>query len=408
MVLILSLLSGMFIIKLVIDILNYKHSIQKVPKNTEHIYDEEAYQKWLNYNRDQMKFSLISKSFNFVVLMLFFIFKIFGVMEALTIDLSGSIYIQTLLFMGIYFILSNILSIPFEYYSTFVIEERHGFNKSTKKTFWIDQLKEFILGAVLFGALIFGLQALYITFVDQIWIFILLTWIALSVIMIIMFILNVKVFVKLFNKLTPLEDGTLKTKIDELAKNLGFEIDKISVMDASKRSTKLNAFFSGLGKHRDVVLYDTLIDKMGEDEILAVLGHELSHALNKDTTKMLFQQIVVFGIFAVIIGGILNWTNMYTAFGLSGIHFGFTIILFSVLAEPLNLLLGLPTNYMSRVAEYRADRFGAKHVSKESMIHALEVLAKENFSNLNPHPLYVVLYYNHPTISQRIDSILAG
>jgi STE24 endopeptidase len=405
MILVLGLLSFMFFIKLILSIFNYKHSIQGVPDNVKHIYDQEAYQKWLDYFREQMKFGLVSKTFDFVVVFALLVFKVFGVVESLSIDMTNSIYLQTLIFLGIYFVFSIVINMPFDYYHTFVIEEKYGFNKSTKKTFFMDQLKSFFIVVILIGAGIFGLHALYLVFADTIIIFIVGAWIALSIVMILMFILNTKVFVKLFNKLTPLEEGSLKTKIDALASELGFEIDKISIMDASKRSTKLNAFFSGLGKHRDVVLYDTLIDKMGEEEILAVLGHELSHALNKDTTKMLIGQILQFGVFAAIIGLLLSWDHLYVAFGLTGIHFGFAVILFSILIEPLGMLIGVVTNYISRVAEYRADRFGASHVSKEAMIHALEILAKENFSNLNPHPLYERIFYNHPIISKRIESI---
>ncbi|QWB96309.1 M48 family metallopeptidase [Mycoplasmatota bacterium] len=405
MVFILGLLSFMFLIKLVISILNYKHSIKGVQDNVKHIYDQEAYEKWLSYYRDQMKFGLISKTFNFVLIFGLLIFKVFGVVESLSMDITGSIYLQTLIFLGIYFVFSSIVEMPFEYYHTFVLEEKYGFNKSTKKTFFMDQLKSFLIVIILIGAGIFGLHALYLAFSDTIILFVVGAWLALSIVMILVFILNTKLFVKLFNKLTPLEESSLKTKIDKLASELGFEIDKISVMDASKRSTKLNAFFSGLGKHRDVVLYDTLIDKMGEEEICAVLGHELSHALNKDTTKMLLGQVLTFGVFAAFIGLLLSWDNLYLAFGLSGIHFGFAVILFSIVVEPISMLIGILTNYVSRVAEYRADKFGAAHVSKEAMIHALEILAKENFSNLNPHPLFEFISYNHPTISKRIESI---
>ncbi len=407
MAFILSLISIMFVVRTFISILNYKHSIKGVPENVSHIYDQEAYDKWLAYNRDQMKYGLITRTFNFVLMLLLLVFQVFGYIEQLSNQITDNIYLQTLLFLGIYFVASAIIDLPFEYYQTFVIEEKHGFNKSTKKTFFIDQIKQMLLLFVLGGAAIYGLHALFLNMAN-IWLFIVLAWAAISVVMILIFVLNTKVFVRLFNKLTPLEEGSLKTKIDELAGSLGFEIDKISIMDASRRSTKLNAFFSGLGKHRDVVLYDTLVEKMEEEEILAVLGHELSHALHKDTTKMLIEQILVFGVFAAMIGLILNWSALYTGFGLSGIHFGFSVILISIVMGPISMLLGIPTNYVSRVAEFRADAFGAKHVSKDAMISALEVLARANYSNLNPHPLYVKLYYNHPTIAKRIEAIKAS
>ena len=408
MTLIISLLTVMFLIKFVVDTLNYKHSIQGVPKNVEHIYDQQAYQKWLAYYRKQRKFSLVTQTFDFVLLMVLLLSHSFGFLESLIGNWTSDVYIQTLVFLGIYYIVSVIIDLPFSYYHTFVIEENFGFNQTTKKTFFIDQIKQILLVVILFGALLFGIQALYVNFGQDIWVFVLTAWVSLSVVMVIIFMLNTKVFVKIFNKLTPLEDGPLKNKIDQLASGLGFEIENISVMDASRRSTKLNAFFSGFGKRRDIVLYDTLVEKMEDEQILAVLGHELSHALHKDTIKMLFQQIFMFLIFASFIGLILSSESLYTDFGLSGIHFGFALVLFSVVVEPISMILGVFTNYKSRVAEYRADRFGAKQVSKNAMISALEVLAKENFSNLNPHPLFETLYYNHPSISKRISSINAS
>lgn len=408
MTLIISLLTVMFLIKFVVDTLNYKHSIQGVPKNVEHIYDQQAYQKWLAYYRKQRKFSLVTQTFDFVLLMILLLSHSFGFLESLIGNWTNDVYIQTLVFLGIYYIVSVIIDLPFSYYHTFVIEENFGFNQTTKKTFFIDQIKQILLVVILFGALLFGIQALYVNFGQDIWVFVLTAWVSLSVVMVIIFMLNTKVFVKIFNKLTPLEDGPLKNKIDQLASGLGFEIENISVMDASRRSTKLNAFFSGFGKRRDIVLYDTLVEKMEDEQILAVLGHELSHALHKDTIKMLFQQIFMFLIFASFIGLILSSESLYTDFGLSGIHFGFALVLFSVVVEPISMILGVFTNYKSRVAEYRADRFGAKQVSKNAMISALEVLAKENFSNLNPHPLFETLYYNHPSISKRISSINAS
>lgn len=395
----------MFFIDFIVSKLNYDYSIQGVPKNVNHIYDQEAYQQWLNYYRDHRKFNLKTKAFDFVMIVLLLILQVFGSLEQWVNGITSNIYLQTLGFLGAYYVFSTLINMPFAYYRTFVIEEKYGFNKSTKKTFFFDQMKEFLLITVLVGALMFGLHALFNTFQNHIVLFMLGTWAALSLVMVIIFVLNTKVFIKIFNKLTPLEEGPLKTKIDALASKVGFKINHISVMDASRRSSKLNAFFSGIGKHRDVVLYDTLIEKMGDDEICAVLGHELSHALHKDTLKMLFGQIVTFLIYAGFIGLVLSVNQLYVDFGLTGVHFGFAIILFSILIEPISMLIGIVTNYISRVAEYRADCFGAKHVSKEAMTHALEIIAKENFANLNPHPLFERLYYNHPTISKRIASI---
>lgn len=395
----------MFIFELWINILNVSHSKKEMPESVKHIYDEEAYKKWISYHQEHLVFGIVKKTVSVVLTLSLLIFGLFGTFEAWAMSISGFAITQTLIFLGIYLLIETAIAIPFDFVHTFKIEEKYGFNKTSYKTFVNDQIKNFIVSILIFGTLLAGLQGLYIAFIDHIWIFILFAWLFLSFIMVLMFLLNTKVFVKIFNKLTPLEDGELKTRIDALGNKLGFEVEKISVMDASKRSSKLNAFFSGLGKTRDVVLYDTLLDKLTDDQVLAVLAHELGHATYKDTTKMLFQNILTFGLYAAIIGFILQSSDIYIAFGLSGIFFGFAIILFTILVEPISLILGLLTNGWSRKIEYRADRFAKEHVGKKEMIGALEVLAKENFANLNPHPLYVYIYYNHPTIAERIESL---
>ena len=197
----------------------------------------------------------------------------------------------------------------------------------------------------------------------------------------------------------------MRDKIRALAEKVGFNVKAISVMDASKRSTKLNAFFSGLGKTREVVLFDTLVEKLEEEEILSVLAHELGHAVHKDVPRMLGLQIAMFGLYAVVIGFILQSVALAQAFGLSGVHLGFSLILFSILISPLELILTFPLNYISRKAEYAADGFATEYVGKESTMSAFKVLAQENLANLTPHPLYVLMHYSHPTIPQRLEAI---
>lgn len=403
-IVIIALVASMYVMDLVLNILNVKHSNTKMPDNVKHIYDEEDYKKWSTYNQEHLRFGIVQKTVFTALILGLLLFKVFGVFESVALDVSDSEIFQTWIFLGIYYVIQTIISIPFDYIHTFKIEEKYGFNKTTKKVFVIDQVKNFFLMGALFAGLLAGLQGLYLAY-DSIWLFVALAWVFLAVVMILMFVLSTKVFVKLFNKLTPLEDGSLKEKIDKLALELGFEVDNISVMDASKRSSKLNAFFSGLGKSRDVVLYDTLLDKLSEEQVLAVLAHELGHATYKDTTKMLMQSILTFGIYAALIGLIMQYSTVYLDFGLTGIFFGFGIILFTILMNPISIIIGMLTNGHSRKIEYRADGFAKKYVGKEHMVGALEVLAKENFSNLNPHPLYVKLYYNHPTISERISSL---
>jgi len=395
----------MFIVETYVSILNYQHRNTPIPENVKDIYDGEAYQKWLAYTMTNFRFQMIKHVVTTVFLVILLVFGVFGMWEDIVIRLVGDTTIfQSLVFIFGFVLVSEIIDLPFGYYSTFVIEERFGFNKTKKKTFFMDFMKNLILTGLLLGGVVALLNWIYLIFDDQVWVFILGAWAVLSIVLVAMFLLNT-VIVKVFNKLIPMNDGELKDKIDHLGKKLGFEVNRIFVMDASKRSSKLNAFFSGLGKKREVVLYDTLIEKMSEEEILSVLAHELGHATYKDTTSMLFQRVVMFLLYAVTLGIILQSEGLATGFGLSGIHFGFGLLLFTVFISPLNFILGIPLNYYSRVAEYRADRFAAKNVSQQSMITALKVLAKENFSNLTPHPLYVLLNYSHPTISDRITSI---
>jgi len=404
-ILIIALIAIMYVIDLALTLVNHRHSKQPTPAHARDIYDDEKYTKWLNYSLETLRHGVIVKTVMTVLLLALLAFGVFGLLESWTNAWFAHPIPQTLAFLGVFILFSTLISLPFSYYETFVIEEKFGFNKTTHKTFVLDTLKSLLLTTVLGGGIIALLHWLYLTFIEQLWMFILSAWGALSVIMVILFILNTKVFIKIFNKLTPLEGGPFKERIEAMAGQVGFNVKAISVMDASKRSTKLNAFFSGLGKTREVVLFDTLMEKLKEDEILSVLAHELGHAVNKDVPRLLAVQIAVFGLYAAIIGAILQSPQLAQAFGLSGTHFGFSIILFSILAEPLSLLLGFPMNAVSRRAEYAADAFAAKLAGSAPTLSALRTLAQENLANLNPHPLYVLIHYSHPPIPERLRAI---
>ena len=403
--LIIGLVAIMYGIDLVITLVNYKNRTQPVPEIAQEIYDQDKYNKWLSYFMETMRFEVIVKTFSTVLLLVLLAFGFFGFLERLTVGWFSHPILQTLAFLGVYMLIDMIIGLPFDYYATFVIEEKYGFNKTTRKTFFLDMVKNIALIAVLGGGLTALLNAIYLAFAGRIWLFVLYAWLILTIVMVILFVLNTKVFVKIFNKLTPLPDGELRSQINILAEKVGFNVKAISVMDASKRSTKLNAFFSGLGKTREVVLYDTLIEKLDDQEILSVLAHELGHAVHKDVTRMLGLQIVLFGLYAVVIGFILQSASLAQAFGLSGVHLGFSLILFSILISPLELILSIPINFISRKAEYAADAFAAKLVGKDSTMNAFKVLAQENLANLTPHPVYVWVHYSHPTIPQRLEAI---
>ena len=329
-------------------------------------------------------------------------FKFFPSINNVAVNSSGNDELQVVIFMGLYFAVGFVIGLFTSYYDKFVIEEKFGFNKSTKKTFVLDKIKSLLLTIIFGGGLIYGISALYHNVSSMFFIY---TYISLIAIVLFVNLFYVKLIVPIFNKLRPLEDSELKTRIEELAKSVGYEINKISIIDASKRSTKLNAYFSGFGKFKQVVLYDTLMEKMSDDEILAVLAHEIGHSKYKHTLFNLFQTFIMLSLYIGALVLMLEIPEVSTAFGFEETNFGFSLILFSVFMSPLMIPVQLITSYFSRKHEYQADEFAVQNHKKESMETALKVLGKENFVNLTPHPLYVKLTYSHPPMVERINAI---
>lgn len=384
--------------------LNYSQRTKPLPEAVQGIYDDAAYSKWLAYSMEKLKLGLIQKAVFTLILVGFLGFGGFALLNTFSESVSTNPIVSTLVFIGAFMGLQLIVGLPFEWNDTFSIESKYGFNKTTVKTFWIDQVKGLVLGIVLGGFVLMILQTLYLTFQNAILQFGVWAYIVVSVLTLVMFVLS-KVFVRVFNKLKPVEDPQLKAKVDDLAQKCGFQVKSVYEMDASKRSTKLNGFYTGLGKVGEIVLYDTLIAKMSHEEILAVLAHELGHAKHKDTLRLLAIQNGMMVYYIALITLILSLPELFTPFGFEGVHFGFALILFSILVEPLSLLLGIVSNALSRIAETKADAYAVTMTSKETMGKVLKTLAAENFSNLNPHPVYVMLHYTHPPIAQRLSDL---
>ena len=391
-----------YAISLWLSILNYKNRNAPIPEEVKDIYDEEKYKTWHKYNMANFKFETIVKTLNTILFILLLAIGFFPFIEKLSVDISNQYELQAVIFIGFYFVIQFIIDIFTSYYKTFVIEEKFGFNKATKKTFVKDKIKNLLLTIILGGGLIYGLASLYTKLSSM---FFLYAFLALVIILLLVNILYVKIFISMFNKLTPLEDSSLKTKIEEFAKSVGYEIKKISVMDASKRSSKLNAFFSGFGKFKQIVLYDTLIEKCSEEEIVAVLAHEIGHNKHKHIWSGFLQMSIEIAIYLAVLELFLKIKEFSTAFNFQDINFGFALIMFTVLLTPISLIIGIFTSYISRKHEYQADNFAAVNYNADSMESALKVLARENFSNLTPHPLYVKMYYSHPPTADRIKAI---
>lgn len=401
-IIIYALIGLSFVFDMWLSILNYLNRKAFIPEEVQDVYDPDKYKKWQEYYMESSKFSLIMKTINVIVFLSLLIFGGFVLFNDVAVTLSNNARIQVLIFIGLYYIVSLIIGLYPSYYDTFVIEEKYGFNKTTKKTFIVDKIKGFFLTIIFGGGLIYLLLVIN-DYAGKL--FFIYAWVALVIIILLVNILYIPLIVPLFNKLKPLEDGEVKEAIQEFSANVGYEVTKISVIDASKRSSKLNAYFSGFGHFKKVVLYDTLLEKMSTEQIVAVLAHEIGHSKHKHIIFNLAQSVLMMLLYIGVFVLVLQNDVFSTAFGFESANFGFSIILFTVLLEPVTILLGLLTSTLSRKHEYQADYFASSKFSKHHMEQALKVLARENFANLTPHPMFVKLKYSHPPIVNRIREI---
>lgn len=399
---ILFVLIATFAFEWMMSTLNYKHRTQPIPENVKDVYDPQEYSQWLEYTMLNHRLSNIGSGISLGIMLVLLNSNFFLNVHHWTFQIFESTQLTTLLFLGVYMFISTVINLPFDYVSTFVIDQKFGFNTSTHMTFIMDKIKGLLLTVILGGALSYLLISLYLLFGVS---FIFVGWLILVFVILLVNILYTKVFIRLFNKLTPLEESPLKSNIEAFAQSVGYEVTKISVMNASKRSTKLNAFFSGFGKFKQIVLYDTLLEQCSEDEIVAVLAHEIGHARHKDVIRGFVQSVAMLFIYLVVLVSFFETTLFVQPFGFNEPHLGFSVILFSILMSPIGIVIQLPLSYISRKAEYKADHFAKAHGYGPALISALKLLAKKNFSNLTPHPWVVKLSYSHPPMSKRIEML---
>ena len=394
-----------FVIDTSLDILNARHYGDALPEPLRDVYDETEYLKSQAYKKERFKFGLISSIFSLLLLLAFFFFDGFAYVDALARSLSSHPIIVALIFFGIIMIGSDILTTPFSYYSTFVIEEKYGFNKTTKKTFILDKLKGFLMLAVIGG----GLLALIIWFYDwsgsNFWLY---AWAVIAVFSVFMNMFYAKLIVPLFNKQTPLEEGTLRDKIEAYSKTVGFKLDKIFVIDGSKRSTKANAYFSGFGKEKRITLYDTLINDLEEEEIVAVLAHEVGHYKRHHIIINLVVSTLLTGLTLWLLSLCIDSPLLTQALNIDIPSFHIGLIVFGILYSPISQITGLLMNLLSRAFEYQADDFAKTTYEGAPLISGLKTLSKNSLSNLTPHPAYVFMHYSHPTLLQRFQNIMSA
>jgi len=381
---------------------NRKRMSPSIPPQLEGIYNKDEYAKQQEYQKTNSRFGLYTSLFSFVVLLVILSLGVFGWFDQLLRQyISNEIWL-TLTFFGVIYIINDIISLPFDYYSTFVIEERFGFNKSTRKTFWFDQLKSLLLTAVLGGLILALLVWLYDTLGEYAWLY---AWCAVTVFSLFMTLFYSNIIVPLFNKQTPLEEGELREAIEAFANKAGFAINNIYVMDASKRSTKGNAYFTGFGAKKRIVLFDTLINDLGTDEIVAVLAHEIGHYKKKHTLQGMLISVCYTGVILFLLSLLLGNQDIALALGGKTASFHLGLIAFSVLFTPVSLIIGIFSSINSRKNEYQADAYAADFGLGESLVNGLKKLSVKSLSNLNPDPLYVFFYYSHPTLLQRMEAL---
>lgn len=399
---IIGLLVADFVFERVLEYLNSTRWSDKLPDEVKDIYDLDKYQKQQAYEKVNFGFSLLDSSVSFVVMLLMFLLAGFAWVNQIALSVSAQPILTALFFFGILMLASDILQTPFSIYETFVIEEKFGFNKTTPKTFVLDKLKGYLLGGIIGGGLLALIIYIYQLTTTSFWIY---AWMVISGFSIFMVLFYSNLIVPLFNKQTPLQEGELKTAIEKFSAKVGFKLDNIFVIDGSKRSTKANAYFTGFGSKKRIVLYDTLINDLTINELVAVLAHEIGHYKKHHVIWSLLIGILQTGAILFIFSLFVGRPELSAALGVQTPSFHIGLIAFGILYSPISLILGLVMNIYSRKNEYQADEFAAVNFDAEELASALKKLSIKNLSNLRPHPAYVFFHYSHPTLLQRLEAL---
>ncbi|MCG6881065.1 MAG: M48 family metallopeptidase [Deltaproteobacteria bacterium] len=402
-IIILAILIGDYLLGVVVDVLNVKHLKTDLPAAFSGYYDEEKYRKSQEYLKENTRFGLITDSITTPAVIIFILLGGFNWVDQVAGTLNWGPIATGLVFAGILLFGSQILGFPFSVYSTFVIEEKYGFNKTTPKTFVLDMLKGWLL-AIIIGIPVFSAVLWFFERTGPMaWFY---CWGALTVIQIFLMFIAPVVIMPIFNKFVPLEDGELKGAIEDYAKKQGFKMKGVFSMDGSKRSTKSNAFFTGFGRFRRIVLFDTLISKHTTEELVSILAHEMGHYKKKHILKSIIISILSTGLMFYILSIFMNNPALFRAFQMDHISIYASLFFFGFLYAPIEMILSIFGNMLSRRHEYEADAWAVRTYRRpQSMIAALKKLSVDNLSNLTPHPLKVFLSYSHPPVLERIRAI---
>lgn len=391
-----------YLLERLLDYLNSTYWSDKLPEDLSDIYDEEKYKSSQNYERENLRVSLLTQTISFIIILVILFFKGFALLDDWLREFTSHSILLALLFFGILGLASDLLSLPFSIYKTFRIEEKYGFNKTTIKTFILDKVKGWLMTLIIGGGLLALIIFIYEWQPTYFWLF---AWAAIGIFTIIMTMFYSEWIVPLFNKQKPLEEGELRKDIESFAIQVGFKLKNIYVIDGSKRSTKANAYFSGLGSKKRIVLYDTLIQEHTNEELVAILAHEIGHYKKKHTLSGTVLSLLQMGLMLFILSIFLKNPALSAALGSDHQSFHLGLIAFVLLYSPISTALGIFMNVISRKNEYAADAFAAKYSNGKALQDALKKLSVNHLSNLKPHPAYVFFYYSHPPLLARLKAL---
>ena len=400
--LIIGLVIFNYLFSTVLDFINGKNWRTEIPPVMKDFYHEDKYLKAKNYSKEKGKVSLISSTLSTLITLLFLVFDGYGWLDNFISLYYDIPFLKSGIFFLVLFILSDFISIPFSCFNTFVIEEKYGFNKTTVKTFVLDKIKGYLLTLIIGGVLLFG--AIYIVSLleNGFWVWL---WLSLSVIMLLVNMFYADLIVPIFNKLTPLENGSLRKKIESYTNKVGYSLKNIYIIDGSKRSSKANAFFSGLGPRKTIALYDTLVEKHTEEELVAVLAHEVGHYKKKHVFTSLFLTIFQLGLMCFLLELCLKVGEVSQALGGKEMVFHLGLVAFGILYSPIGTILSILMNINSRKNEFEADHYAKTTYNGVAMELALKKLSVDSLSNLYPHPLYTFIHYSHPPLLKRLSAL---
>ena len=404
-VLILVALVLEYALGLIGNLLNLSSLNPVLPGEFQGVYDEQKYAESQAYTKARTRFQLVESTFSLLVILAFWSLGGFPLLDAWVRSFELGPILTGLAFMMFMMVPLKLLNLPFELYSTFVLEARFGFNNTDAKTFWSDQFKGLVLGGVLGAGLMAAILFFFEKTGDQAWLW---CWATTTVVSLVAMFVAPTWIMPLFNKFTALDEGSLRDRILGYAKSVSFPLEGLFVIDGSKRSTKANAFFTGVGKNKRIALYDTLIDNQSEDELVAVVAHEIGHYKRKHVLQSLAIAILHFGVLFFLLSIFLKEEQLFAAFGVQQISVHAGLVFFGLLYTPIEMVLSVVMSAFSRKNEFEADAFAASTTgTPENLVTALKKLSTDNLSNLTPHPFYVWMHYSHPPVLARIEALRA-